>query len=121
MTRNDRDSRAGGRVDSAIMVTIRSAGVVNEAAEALKAEEGLRCVPWWLKEPPHDPAKTNNITDKFKSALTEFGAGGLQRAVIVSEDHHRGTSLSHMLGTKQLRLPSAPKATPYHSFFKERC
>lgn len=46
MTRNDRDSRAGGRVDSAIMVTIRSAGGVNEAAEALKAEEGLRCAPW---------------------------------------------------------------------------
>lgn len=68
-----------------------------------------------IERAPHDPAKTNKITDKFKSTLTEFGAGGLQRAVIVSEDHHRCTSLSHTLGTKQLRLPSAPKATTYHS------
>lgn len=46
MTLNDRDCRAGGRVDSAITVTIRSAGGVNEGAETLKAEEGLRCAPW---------------------------------------------------------------------------
>lgn len=50
MTLNDRDCRAGGRVDSAITVTIRSAGGVNEGAETLKAEEGLRCAP-------RDPAK----------------------------------------------------------------
>lgn len=44
--------RAGGRVDSAITVTIRLAGETKEGAEAQKAEEGLRCAPWWL-----DPAK----------------------------------------------------------------
>lgn len=46
MTQIDRDGRAGGRVDSAIMVAIRSAGGVNEGAETLKAEGGLRCAPW---------------------------------------------------------------------------
>lgn len=38
MTQIDRDGRAGGRVDSAITVAIRSAGGVNEGAETLKAE-----------------------------------------------------------------------------------
>lgn len=33
-------------MDSAITVTIRSAGRVKEGAEALKAEEGLRWALW---------------------------------------------------------------------------
>lgn len=45
MTQIDRDGSAAGRVDSAITVAIRSAGRVNEGAETLKAEGGLRCAP----------------------------------------------------------------------------
>lgn len=49
LTQIDRDDSASSRVDSAIMVAIRSAGGVNEGAETLKAEGGLRCATWWLK------------------------------------------------------------------------
>ena len=72
MTQIDRDGRAGGRVDSAITVAIRSAGGVNEGAETLKAEGAThvllgdwKCSLW--------PCQTNK-TINFKSMLTEFGA-----------------------------------------------
>lgn len=92
MTQIDKDGRAGGRVDSAIRVAIRSAGGVNEGAETLKAEGGLRSAPLWLKVLPVTLPNEKTINN-FKSTLTEFGAqtllgwmgGGVggQRAVIV--------------------------------------
>lgn len=92
MTQIDRDGRAGGRVDSAITVAIRSAGGVNEGAETLKAEGGLRCAPWWLKVLPMTlPNEQNNQQLQkyadwiWSSNVVRAGGWVGQRAVTVRE------------------------------------